>query len=65
MVGNTLFKIQKYILLGHNGHQTEKKKKFNEPLLNRSKIQHIYLYRVKRNNTKKEYMNVKYVLILG
>jgi hypothetical protein len=46
----------KYTLFGHNGDQTENEKKFNEPLLNRSKTQHIYLYRVKRNNTKKEYI---------
>ena len=46
----------KYTLFGQNGDQTENEKRFNEPLLNRSKTQHIYLYRVKKNNTKKEYI---------
>ena len=41
----------KYTLFGHNGDQNENEKKFNEPLLNPDKTQHIYLYRVK--NSKK------------
>jgi len=45
----------KYTLFGHNGDQNENEKKFNEPLLNLNKTQHIYLYRVK-NGKKKEYL---------
>ena len=37
----------KYTLFGHNADQNENEKKFNEPLLNKNKTQHIYLYRVK------------------
>lgn len=40
----------KYTLFGHNGDQDEHEKKFNEPLLNKNKTTHIYLYRkVKKN----------------
>jgi hypothetical protein len=46
----------KYTLFGHNGNQTENEKKFNEPLLNKNKTQNIYLYRVKINGKKKEYI---------
>lgn len=46
----------KYTLFGHNGNQDEYEKKFNEPLLNRNKTHHIYLYRVKINDNKKEYI---------
>ena len=45
-----------YTLFGHNGDQNENEKKFNEPLLNPDKIKHIYLYRVKTNEKKKEYL---------
>ena len=45
----------KYTLFGHYGDQNEDEKKFNEPLLNPDKTQHIYLYRVK-NSKKKEYL---------
>ena len=46
----------KYTLFGHNGNQDENEKKFNEPLLNKNKSQNIYLYRVKINGKKKEYV---------
>lgn len=46
----------KYTLFGHNGDQDENEKKFNEPLLNKNKTQNIYLYRVKKNGKKKEYL---------
>ena len=45
-----------YTLFGHNGDQDETEKKFNEPLLNINKTQNIYLYRVKKNGKKKEYI---------
>jgi len=43
----------KYTLFGHNGDQCEHEKKFNEPLLNKDKTQHIYVYRVKISGKKK------------
>jgi hypothetical protein len=46
----------KYTLFGHNGDQDENEKKFNEPLLNQNKTQNIYLYRVKKNGKKTEYI---------
>jgi hypothetical protein len=46
----------KYTLFGHNGDQTENEKKFNEPLLNKNKTEHIFLYRVKKNGNKTEYL---------
>jgi hypothetical protein len=46
----------KYTLFGHNGDQNENEKKFNEPLLNKNKTQHIYVYRVKKNGKKTEYV---------
>ena len=46
----------KYTLFGHNGDQNEYEKKFNEPLLNPDKTKHIYLYRVKLDGRKKEYL---------
>ena len=45
-----------YTLFGHNGDQNENEKKFNEPLLNINKTQHIYLYRVRKNGKKNEYV---------
>jgi hypothetical protein len=45
-----------YTLFGHNGDQNENEKKFNEPLLNKNKTQHIYVYRVKKNGKKTEYV---------
>ena len=45
----------KYTLFGHNGNQDENEKKFNEPLLNKNKTEHIYLYRVTKNGKKNEY----------
>ena len=46
-----------YTLFGHNGDQDENEKKFNEPLLNKNKTEHIYLYRVvKKNGNKTEYL---------
>ena len=46
-----------YTLQGCNGDQDEDQKKYNEPLLNATKTEHIYLYRyVKKNGkVKKEY----------
>ena len=46
----------KYTLFGHNGDQDENEKKFNEPLLNINKTQHIYLYRVRKNGKNTEYL---------
>jgi hypothetical protein len=46
----------KYTLFGHNGDQDENEKRFNEPLLNKEKTQHIYVYRVKMNGRKREYI---------
>ena len=45
-----------YTLFGHNGDQCENEKKFNEPLLNVNKTQNIYLYRVRKNGKKTEYI---------
>lgn len=46
----------KYTLFGQYGDQDENEKKFNEPLLNQNKTKNIYLYRVKKNGKKKEYV---------
>jgi len=46
----------KYTLFGHNGDQDENGRKFNEPLLNKEKTQHIFLYRVKIDGKKKKYI---------
>ena len=46
----------KYTLFGHSGDQDENEKRFNEPLLNINKTQHIYLYRVRKNGKKTEYV---------
>jgi len=46
----------KYTLFGHNGDQDENEKRFNEPLLNINKTQNIYLYRVKKDRKKPEYI---------
>ena len=46
----------KYTLFGHNGDQNKNEKKFNEPLLNKDKTKHIYLYRVTKNGKKTEYL---------
>jgi hypothetical protein len=45
-----------YTLFGHNGDQNESDRKFNEPLLNPEKTEHIYLYRVSTNGKKLEYL---------
>ncbi len=45
-----------YTLFGHNGDQNENEKRFNEPLLNKNKTHHIYLYRVRKNGKKTEYV---------
>lgn len=45
-----------YTLFGHNGDQDENEPKFNEPLLNENKTQHIYLYRVRQNGKQTEYV---------
>ena len=54
-----------YTLFGHNGDQNENEKKFNEPLLNPDKTQHIYLYRVKPNRDKNEYIWYGKYIIVG
>jgi hypothetical protein len=46
----------KYTLFGHNGDQDENEKKFNEPLLNKNKTKHIYLYLVLTNNVEYKYI---------
>jgi len=45
-----------YTLFGHNGDQDENETRFNEPLLNENKTQHIYLYRVRQNGQQIEYV---------
>ena len=45
-----------YTLFGHNGDQSESDRRFNEPLLNPDKTEHIYLYRVVLNGKKQEYL---------
>lgn len=45
-----------YTLFGHNGDQDENEKKFNEPLLNPEKTEHIYLYRVAKEGRKQKYI---------
>ena len=47
-----------YTLFGHNGDQSKEEIRYNEPLLNPAKTEHIYLYRVltKRKNKKREYV---------
>ena len=45
-----------YTLFGHNGDQSEAEASFNEPLLNDKKTTHIYLYRVRINGRKKDYL---------
>ena len=44
--------VVNYTLFGHNGDQDENEKRMNEPLLNSTKTQHIYLYR----KTRTEYI---------
>jgi hypothetical protein len=46
----------KYTLFGHSGDQDEKEPRFNEPLLNQEKTKHIYVYRVKQEVKKKEWI---------
>jgi len=46
----------KYTLFGHNGDQNEHEQKFNEPLLNKTKTENIYLYRVRKNGKNNEYL---------
>jgi hypothetical protein len=46
----------RYTLYGHNGDQDENEIRFNEPLLNKSKTENIYLYRVKKKGNKNEYI---------
>lgn len=45
-----------YTLFGHDGNQNEGEKMFNEPLLNPVKTEAIYLYRVKLNGKRNEYL---------
>jgi hypothetical protein len=45
-----------YTLFGHYGDQDINEPKYNEPLLNTNKTEHIYLYRVRMNGKKKEWL---------
>jgi hypothetical protein len=45
-----------YTLFGHDGDQTEAEPRFNEPLLNPEKSEHIYLYRVSPLGRGQEYL---------
>ena len=45
-----------YTLFGHYGDQDINETKYNEPLLNPNKTEHIYLYRVRMNRRKKEWL---------
>ena len=45
-----------YTLFGHDGDQNEEEPRFNEPLLNPEKTEHIYLYRVSPLTRGQEYM---------
>ena len=45
-----------YTLFGHDGDQTETEPRFNEPLLNPEKSEHIYLYRVSPLGRGQEYL---------
>lgn len=45
-----------YTLFGHDGDQDIHEKRFNEPLLNKNKIEHIYLYRFIPGKKIKEYI---------
>ena len=46
----------KYTMFGHSGDQSEANVRFNEPLLNKDKTQHIYLYRVRITGKSKDYI---------
>jgi len=50
------FNNPKYTLFGRIGDQSESETRFNAPLLNDEKIEHIYLYRVKMDGKKKVYL---------
>lgn len=45
-----------YTLFGHDGDQSEAEARFNEPLLNPEKSEHIYLYRVSPQKRGQEYL---------
>ena len=45
-----------YTLFGHYGDQDINEPDYNEPLLNANKIEHIYLYRVRMNRRKQEWL---------
>ena len=45
-----------YTLFGHDGDQSEAETRFNEPLLNPEKSEHIYLYRVSPLGKGQEYL---------
>ena len=45
-----------YTLFGHDGDQNEAEARFNEPLLNPEKTEHIYLYRVSPLSRGQEYL---------
>jgi hypothetical protein len=46
----------KYTLFGHYGDQDMNEKRFNEPLMNPNKTEHIYLYESFKNGSKTEYL---------
>jgi hypothetical protein len=45
-----------YTLFGHDGDQCETEARFNEPLLNPEKSEHIYIYRVSPLGRGQEYL---------
>ena len=53
----------RYTLFGHNGDQDPDEKRFNEPLLNGDKTEHIYLYRVKKSREDKYVWYGKYEIV--
>ena len=55
----------KYTLFGHSGDQDDKEPRFNEPLLNPEKTKHIYVYRVKQEGKKKQWIWYGKYKILG
>ena len=53
----------RYTLFGHNGDQDPDEKRFNEPLLNGDKTEHIYLYRLKKSREDKYVWYGKYEIV--
>ena len=51
-----------YTLYGQNGDQDEREPRYNEPLLNPEKTEHIYLYRVRPKSREKYMFYGKYTI---